>query len=97
MAKQGMKRPDYTHTQPRNNTAPVPEIQGKAKHVNVHANPIIAGTHSPEQKVYHSVPHSAKNKRIEKPVSSVYPVIDNDLARDNVENDITAADLQDLY
>ncbi len=31
-----------------------------------------------------------------KPVSTVYPVIDNDLARDNVENDITAADLQDL-
>ena len=32
----------------------------------------------------------------EKPISKVYPVIDNDLARDNVENDIPAADLQDL-
>jgi len=32
----------------------------------------------------------------EKPVSTVYPVIDNDLARDNVGNDMTAADLQDL-
>ena len=32
----------------------------------------------------------------EKPVSKVYPVIDNDLARDNVENDIPAADLEDL-
>jgi len=26
----------------------------------------------------------------------IYPVIDNDLARDNIENDIPAADLQDL-
>lgn len=46
----------------------------------------------------------AKNKRTqgnkpdkqEKPVSKVYPVIDNDLARDNIENDLTAADRQDL-
>ena len=26
----------------------------------------------------------------------IYPVIDNDLARDNMENDIPAADLEDL-
>jgi len=32
----------------------------------------------------------------EKPIARVYPVIDNDLARDNVENDIPAADLEDL-
>lgn len=32
----------------------------------------------------------------EKPISEVYPVIDNDPARDNVENDLPAADLQDL-
>ena len=91
MSKQGMNRPDRTHTQPRNDVAPVPEIQGKAKHGKAHVKPIIAGTESPNQKVFHSVPHS-----IEKPISKVYPVIDNDLARDNVENDITAADLQDL-
>ena len=91
MAKQGMKRPEYTHTKPENTMAPVPEIQGKAKHGKVHANPVIAGTHSPAQKVYHTTPFSQ-----DKPVSDVYPVIDNDLARDNVENDITAADLQDL-
>ena len=42
---------------------------------------------------------SGQNKRHgkkEKPVSPIYPVLDNDLARDNVEIDITAADLQDL-
>jgi len=32
----------------------------------------------------------------EKPISKVYPVLDNDLARDNVENDLPAADLEDL-
>ncbi len=37
-----------------------------------------------------------KYRRTEKPISRVYPVIDNDLARDNLENDIPAADLEDL-
>ncbi|MCB6364961.1 hypothetical protein LI291_01980 [Intestinibacillus massiliensis] len=36
-------------------------------------------------------------RHAEKPIPpGLYPVIDNDLARDNVENDIPAADLQDL-
>ena len=29
-------------------------------------------------------------------LEEIYPVIDNDLARDNIENDIPAADLEDL-
>lgn len=32
----------------------------------------------------------------ERPISRVYPVIDTDLARDNIENDLPAADLEDL-
>lgn len=91
MAKKGMKRPQETHVKPHNEVPPVPELQGSAKH-GKKANPIIAGTASPSQKVFHSIP---ANKR-EKPVSEAYPVIDNDLARDNAENDLTAADLQDL-
>ncbi len=91
MSKKGMSRPEVTHTQPRNEVAPVPEIQGKAKHGNVKANPIIAGTEAPSLKVYHTKPFAA-----EKPISKAYPVIDNDLARDNVENDLTAADIQDV-
>ena len=91
MAKKGMKRPECTHTEPRNTAAAVPEIQGKAKHGKAHVNPIIAGTGSPAQKVWHTASYPK-----EKPISKVYPVIDNDLARDNVENDLTAADLQDL-
>ena len=91
MAKQGMKRMERTHTQPRNDVPPVPEIQGKAKHTKAHAAPIITGTAAPEQKVYHAPPFSK-----EKPISPAYPVIDNDLARDNLENHLSAADLQDL-
>lgn len=42
MAKQGMKRPERTHTQPHNTVAPVPEIQGKAKSGKKHVRPIVA-------------------------------------------------------
>ncbi len=86
MSKQGMSRPDRTQTRPRNDVPPVPEIQGKAKHGKAKANPIIAGTSGPSLKVYHDRPIPAV----------VYPVLDTDLARDNVENNMTAADLQDL-
>lgn len=40
MAKQGMKRPQRTHTQPRNEIPPVPELQGKAKSTKEKATPI---------------------------------------------------------
>ncbi len=91
MAKQGMKRIERTHTNLRNEVAPVPEIQGKAKQTKKKANPIIAGTEAPSLRVYHTRVHSEQ-----KPISSVFPVIDTDVARDNIENDLSAADLQDL-
>ena len=37
-----------------------------------------------------------KNQQTDKPIPDVYPELDNDLARDNLENDIPAADLEDL-
>jgi len=47
-----------------------------------------------KKKVEDSQPGSDK---IERPIPpKVYPAIDNDLARDNVENDLPAADLQEL-
>lgn len=55
MAKQGMARPDWTHTKPKNDAAPVPEIQGKAKHTKKPAKPIISGTSGPDLKVYHKL------------------------------------------
>lgn len=86
MAKQGMARPDHTHTRPKNELPPVPEIQGKAKSGNKAANPIISGIAGPSQKVFHA----------ERPISRAYKEVDNDLARDNMENDLPEADLQDL-
>ena len=86
MAKKGMARPDWTKLHPNNENGPVPQIQGKAKSGKVKANPIIAGTAGPELKVWH-----------EKPIpENAYGPIDTDLARDNLENDIPYADLQDL-
>ena len=84
MAKQGMKRPQIRKGPPKND-AFVPEIQGKAKSGKKKANPIIAQTMGPELKVWH-----------EKPISNAHGIIDTDLARDNLENDIPMADLQDL-
>jgi len=85
LAKKGMARPDWTKLHPDNEVSPVPQIQGKAKSGKKKANPIIAETFGAQQKVWH-----------EKPISKAHGIIDNDLARDNLENDIPFADLQDL-
>jgi len=86
MAKKGMARPVWTQLHPKNDVSPVPQIQGKAKSGKKKANPIIAGTSGADLKVYH-----------EKPIpQELYSTIDTDLARDNLENDIPFADLQDL-
>ena len=55
-------------------------ISGKDK-----ANSIIMETTGSNQKVWH-----------EKPIYKAHGIIDTDLARDNLENDIPFADLQDL-
>lgn len=83
MAKKGMNKPEVENGE-KNTLPPVPEIQGRAKTGKEKANPIIAGTFGPDMKVYHHVP-----------ASSTFRVLDNDLARDNLENDIPFADLQD--
>ena len=55
MAKKGMARPDWTHTQPRNDAPSGPLIQGKAKRGKEKAKPIIPGTGGPDMKVYHEL------------------------------------------
>ena len=55
MAKKGMARPDWTHTQPRNDAPSVPLIQGTAKRGKEKAKPIIPGTGGPDMKVYHEL------------------------------------------
>lgn len=86
MAKKGMARPDWTETHPKNDQPPVPQIQGKAKSGKESAKPIVAETWGPNQKLWHS----------QQPISKAYRELDSDLARDNLENDITFADLQDM-
>lgn len=78
MAKQGMKRPDDTKPHPKNGHEPVPQIQGKAKAGKEKAKPIIAGTEGASMKVYHHNP---------------YRQFDNDLAIENLTNDVPPEDL----
>lgn len=82
MAKQGMKRPEVLPAPEQDPASRVPEIQGRAKQGKQSARPLVAGT----DKVWHT----------DRPISSAYSTIDTDLARDNLENDLTAADRQDL-
>ena len=89
MAKQGMKRPERTHTKPKNDAPPVPEIQGKAKHGKEKASSDSDGDSVPSVKMH-------KIGQREKTLSDAYSVIDTDLARDNVENDFPEAELQDI-
>ncbi len=83
MAKQGMKRPDETRAREKNEQPPVPELQGKAKHTKQQAAQFLPGI-------------DPLFPGANPPIPTVYPVIDTDLGRDNVENDLTAADRQDL-
>lgn len=53
------------------------------------------GENRPKKSVYNVKPYE-RDPRMEKPISDAYSVIDNDLARDNLENNIPDADLQDL-
>ena len=84
MAKQGMARPDWTKLHPKNEGF-VPAIQGKAKSGKKKAKPIIAETGGAELKVWHEPSNS-----------NAHGPIDNDLAKENLEQDIPFADLQDL-
>ena len=54
MAKQGMARPEWTHTEPRNAEPPVPQIQGKAKHGKAHVRPVIENGRN-DHKVFHEL------------------------------------------
>ena len=81
-----MARPDWTKLHSKNEFSPVPQIQGKAKSGKKKANPSIAGTEGARLKVYH-----------ERPIpENAYGPLDTDLGRDNLENDIPFADLQDI-
>lgn len=58
MAKQGRRRPDRTHTHPRNEVAPVSELQGKEKTEKKLGKSDHFRNNPPFQKVFHSRPHT---------------------------------------
>lgn len=62
-----------------------------AKMDSVKASDILANVKEPLQK-----PYGFSSISFERPIDPVYATIDTDLARDNLENDIPAADLSDL-
>jgi len=85
-----MGKHDLTYSgceiQPENESRVIPKISGRrrADAIDVHAEHSAA--HDPNQPI----------SRAEHLVSSAYSLGDNDLARDNLENDLPDADLQDL-
>lgn len=85
MPKKGMKRPNVTHTKPKNDMPPVPEIKGKEKSGKVKANPLMETGKELTGEVFHRGSH--KNER---------EVFDSDLEWDNLENNLPEADVRDL-
>ncbi|MBQ8624234.1 MAG: hypothetical protein IJ424_07705 [Oscillospiraceae bacterium] len=73
------------------NSAPATKIELGLNSLQPHSN-TTSSVQPDMQKVWKDVRPMSN----EKPISRVYSAIDNDLARDNLENDITYADLQDL-
>ena len=62
------------------------EVISMAKHNRKHLKKQVRSIHAEAQ----------ISGQQERPISNAYPVIDNDLARDNIENDSPAANLQDI-
>lgn len=81
MKKQEKKRADGTRARRRD-----PETD-PGRQTRADAGPVISGADGIHPKVFLT----------EKPVAAdVYPVLDTDLARDNAENDLPAADREEL-
>lgn len=74
------------HIQSHNGIPPVPEMNPKTTPAAKNPHFLSSGTAGSAQQLFHE----------ERPISDAYAEIDNDLARDNIENDLPDADLQDL-
>ena len=85
MSKRETECPDHTHSRPEHDRQSIPEIRCKMQNSNAAGSPLFtAGRCAGE--IYRGV----------QPASHITPAADNDLARDNLEQDIPAADLQEL-
>lgn len=86
MAKKGVD-PSERSIRSQKQTTCVPEMQGEVKYSKKSTRAIAAGAFDSGHRRFDG----------ERPIpADIYPVIDTDLARDNVENDIPTADLEDL-
>ena len=72
--------------QPENESRIIPKISGQRKTNAIDVHSEHRAAHDPSQPI----------SRAEQLVSRAYSLGDNDLARDNLENDLPDADLQDL-
>lgn len=59
----------------------IPELRG-----NMSTGSPVEGVEAPKKRL----------RQEERPIAMAYPVVDTDLGRDNLENDLPAADLEDL-
>lgn len=69
-------------------------LQSKKKKTDKKRDPIITEPDIPSLELFRE--KLLASSQIEKPVTDVYDIFDNDLARDNMENDLTAAEIEDL-
>ncbi|MCM1299036.1 MAG: hypothetical protein NC228_05665 [[Eubacterium] siraeum] len=89
MAFRKLEEDDFSYQYPKGRPyIPDASIQGRARQQSAIPSP----PDDDPVKVYH-IPHHRNRDR---DIPDVYPEIDTDLGRDNLENDLTAADLQDL-
>lgn len=86
MAIRKKEEDDFPYEYPKNRPS---KEEGRRKHLTESDYPIIE---EEPVKVYHIPSH----RKAERDISDAYPEIDTDLARDNLENDLTAADIQDM-
>ena len=90
MSKQGMEHYETVNTKSQNEQTDAPEIKVETKHGKIPPDPIISGS-SPFLKANDGI-----SARHERQISDYYKEIDTDIARDNLENDIPEADLNDI-
>ncbi len=70
------------------------EKDNKATKRNHLGAPQVNDNDIPSLRLFHEKLFASS--QIEKPVTDVYDIFDNDLARDNLENDMTASEINEM-
>ncbi|MBE6812938.1 MAG: hypothetical protein E7523_08650 [Ruminococcaceae bacterium] len=67
-------------------------MDANKKNKKKHRDPVISESDIPSVELFHE--KLLASSQIEKPVTDVYDVFDNDLARDNMENDMPEPEIE---